>query len=477
MIKVGKLKFLNKRSLKYGSNSIILIVVVVAIAIVANLLVGMGDFKWDLTSDSLYSLGDQSKAILKKINKNVTIYGLFDDATIPGGSEYKEIMNLIKEYDGFDKIEVKYIDPDKDPGTITSLDPKNTMGLAKGDFAVKCGNKVRKLSAVDLYGQADEQTGGRLYKAEPLITGAIKFVTSDVTPVAYFVEGHNELSVTKEMTQVTKVLQSNNMEVKSISLLSEKKVPDDCKLLVFAGPKKDLSEEEKIKLNDYIKKNGRAIFLFDSLESSDELTNFEDVLSYFNVGFNYDKVKEMDSNRHLPNDEYALVASLENNEINAAFQNQNYAVFMPDSRSLNILKNQKEWLTTTPLMTTSDKAVSNNITGGETNNGPFNLAVASEITGGSKILVFGNSKFLSDTALSGQYGTYFSYGTNYFLSTVVNWMQDKTDEQTISSKLITPKAMSATENQTKILAVVLIGVLPIAILGCGLAVWFRRRHL
>ncbi|HEX2924992.1 MAG TPA: hypothetical protein VHP38_01830 [Ruminiclostridium sp.] len=141
------------------------------------------------------------------------------------------------------------------------------------------------------------------------------------------------------------------------------------------------------------------------------------------------------------------------------------------------MKNPKEWLKTTELIKTSDKSESTNIVGGQTNKGPFDLAIASEITGGSKVLVFGNSKFLSDKALASQYGTYFQYGTSYFLNTVVNWMQDKADEQTISGKLITPKALTVTENQTKILSIVLIGVLPLIILGCGLFVWSKRRHL
>ncbi len=475
MIKVGKMKFMNKRSLKYGANSLVLVVAVVAIAIVVNLLVGMGNFRVDLTADKLYSLSDQSKDIVKKVKKEVTIFGLFDNATIPGGSEYREITNLVNEYKALG-VKVKYVDPDKDPGTITSLDPQKTLGLTKGDFVVKSGNKVRRLEAQELYGQANQQYG-RMYSAEPLITGAIKFVSSDVTPVAYFVEGHNEVSLKEDLTQVSKILQSNNLEVKSLSLLTEKSVPDDCHLLVFASPQKDLTDEEKIKLDAYVKKNGNAIFMFDSLESSDKLTNFEDSLNYFNIGINYDKVKENDSDKHLPNDDYALIAGLQDNEINKAFSGQNYPVFMPDSRSINILQNQKDWLTNTQLITTTNKAESTDIIGGKTHKGPFNLAVASEIKGGSKVLVFGNSKFLSDKALTSQYGTYFQYGTNYFLTTVVNWMQDKTDEQTISGKLVSNKALPVTESQTRVLSIVLIGVVPLLILGCGLFVWSRRRHL
>lgn len=473
MIKVGKFK-LNKRSLKYGSNSILLIAIVVAIAVVINLLVGMGDIKWDLTSDKIYSLSDESKVILKDIKKDVTIYGLFDDGEVPTGNVYKELINLLSDYKSAG-IKVTYIDPDKDPGTVTALDPDKTKGIEKGDFVVKSGNKIKKLVAQELYGQTDQQYG-RLYSAESLITGAIQFVASDVTPVAYFVEGHNEYSITNDLAQIKTVLENNNLEVKALSLRTEAKIPDDCKLLIFASPKKDMSEDEKIKVNAYLKKNGNAVFLFDPIETSDKLTNFEDVLTSFNIGINYDKVKEMDDSKHLPSDEYAIVSTLESNEINAAFNNTSYQLYLPDSRSLSIIKNAKEWLKTTSLTKTSDKAVSASILKqGTTEQGPFDLALAAEISGGSKVLAFGNGKFLTDASLASQNST--QYTAQYFLSTVVNWMQDKSGQTTISAKLITEKTLTTTAAQTKTISIILIGVLPILIMAFGLVVWSRRRHL
>ncbi|MHB8065303.1 MAG: Gldg family protein [Ruminiclostridium sp.] len=470
---MGKLKF-NKKSLKYGSNSLILIVIVVAIAVFLNLLVGMGDLKLDLTSDEIYSISNDSKTILKDIKKDVTIYGLFDDGQVP--TEYKQLINLINEYKQFG-IKVTYVDPDRDIGLIATLDKDKTKNIARGDFVVKSGDKIKKLSAQDLYGQDTEY--GRLYQAEPLITGAIKFVTSEVTPMAYFVEGHNEYSFTTDLTKVKSALENNNFEAKTLSLMTQDKIPEDCKLLVFASPKKDLSESEKIKVNEYLKSKGKAVFLFDSIESSDKFPNFEEVLATFNIGINYDKVKELDDSRSLPGDEYSLFAKLESNDINAAFNNnQSVDVLLPDSRSLKILKNAKEWLVTTSLIKTSDKAVSSSIINqGATEQGPFDLAIASEITGSSKVLAFGNGVFLTDAALGSQYSSYFAAGATYFLSTVVNWTQDKSDETTISPKIISQKTLSTTAGQAKAISVILIGVLPILIMVCGLIVWSRRRHL
>ena len=479
MIIVGKFK-LNKRSLKYGSNSIILIAIVVAIAVVVNLLVGLGNMKWDLTADKLYSLSKESKTIINglkpDVKQGVTIYGLFDDGQVPSGNAYSNLINLLNEYKQLG-IKVTYIDPDKDPGTITALDKDKTKNLQKGDFVVKYGNKIKKLSLNDLYG--DNTDYGTIYKAEPLLTGAIKFVTAKETPIAYFVEGHNEYSLTKDLTQVKGELENNNFEVKSLSLITSDKIPSDCKMLVFASPKSDMSEAEKIKVNAYLKNGGKAVFLFDVVESKDKFTNFEDVLAGYNIGLNYDKVKETDSSRHLQGDEYSFVATLETNDINAPFNAMgDYPLFLPDSRSLTILKNAKAWLKTTSLVKTSDKAESESIINqGTTEKGPFSLAIASEISGSSKVLAFGNAVFLTDSALTSQYATYFSGGKTYFMNTVANWIQDKSDETTISPKIISQKSISTTDAQTKTISILLIGVLPILIMICGFFVWARRRHL
>jgi hypothetical protein len=479
VIIVGKFK-INKRSLKYGSNSIILIAIVVAIAVVVNLIVGFSNLKLDLTADKLYSLSDESKTIIKglkpEIKKDVTIYGLFDDGKIPSGNAYSDLLNLLNDYKQLG-IKITYIDPDKDPGTIASLDKDKTKNLQKYDFVVKYGNKIKKLSINDLYG--DNSQYGTIYKAEPLITGAIKFVTAKETPIAYFVEGHNEYSLTKDLTQIKAELETNNFEVKPLSLITSDKIPSDCKMLVFASPKSDLSEAEKLKVNAYMKSNGRAVFLFDALESKDKFANFEDILAGYNIGLNYDKVKEKDESRHIRGDEYSFVATLETNDINAPFNSMGqYPMFLPDSRSLTVLKNAKEWLKTTSLIKTSDKAESDSIINqGTTEKGPFSLAIASEITGSSKVLAFGNAVFMTDNALSSQYSTNFSYDKVYFMNTVANWIQDKSDETTISPKLISQKTISTTESQTKLISILLIGVLPILIMICGLIVWVRRRHL
>lgn len=477
-------RFLKSRNLKYGTNAVVLIAAVVAIAVVVNLLVGMTDIKWDLTPNKLYSIGDATKDILKNLSKDVTIYGLFDDGKIGGGDEYKEVTELLSQYEKYPHIKVQYVDPDKNPGIIKELDPDNVRDLAKNDFVVKCGDKVKKLEYYDLFRTEFDQQTFRQYKtgstAEQGFTGAIKYVTAEKTPTIYFTEGHEENRVDSDYTKVKEILERNNYDVKTINLLASEKVPDDAEILVVASPKKDLTVDERDKIREYFKNGGRAIFLFDSLESNPSFAEFENLLADYNVSLNYDRVKENDSQRHVPNRDFDIVPNLQSNSINSNLDPENFVMIMPKSRSINILKNQKEYVTVTSLMKTSSKAEGEQIdkSKGANNIGPLDLAVAVEYKGGAKpvkILVMGNGSFMSDDAIE-QYQQYSINGLYFFLNSL-SWMQDKTDDVLIAPKTYDTPKLSINALQANIMGLVVVILLPLMILASGAFVYLRRRHL
>ena len=275
------------RSLKHGTNSFVMIIAVVLIAIVINTLVGMADLKLDLTSNKLYTLGDVSKKVVDGLQKDIEITGLFDDGTLTAGSQYKKVADLLTQYSKSKHIKLSYVDPDKNPTVIKDLDPDGVNDLAKGDFVVKCGDKMRKLSSGNLFETEFDQstfttnvTGSTVEQA---FTGAIKFVTSDKTPVVYFTEGHGEKAVSTGYTKVKDSLEKNNFEVKTLNLLSTATIPSDAEMLVIVSPSKDLTVDEAKKLNEYIKNGGKAVFMMDPLQGATDLSQFNSVLQNYNV--------------------------------------------------------------------------------------------------------------------------------------------------------------------------------------------------
>jgi hypothetical protein len=474
----------NKRNLKYGSNSMILIIAVIVIAVFVNVLVGMTDLKLDLTPNKLFSLSDVTKTELKDLKQQVEIIGLFDDAKVSSGDEMAEVTQLLDLYKKNSNIKVTFIDPEKNPGIIKQLDPDNTMDLAANDFIVKSKvnglDKKKKLGYYDLFQYQMDESSYQYQKvgstAEQGFTGAIKYVTSEKTPVVYFTTNHNEIDVDSQYSTLKSFLEKNNYLTKSLDLLTISKVPEDAELVVVASPKSDLTLAESDKMEAYFKNGGKAIFLFDYLASDPDYNQFNKLLSGFNVAIDYDKVKETDDNRHMPNDQYTILLDVPSSDIIP----QEFNVVLNNSRSISILKNTKEYIKTTALVSTGDKAVGEMVTKSRGNDlkGPLDIAVAVENQGGSatsKILVMGNASFITNDAAS-TYGDYYNNGMAFFLYSL-NWMIDSKDEVIVPAKNYESNTIQITELQSGVMGGVLIAIFPLLILGTGLAVFLRRRHL
>lgn len=475
------LKYLRSRRLKYGANSVVLVCITLLAIILANLLVENLSLKFDLTPSKLFSLGETTKSILESLDRDVTIYGIFDDGKIGAKNYYIEIIELLDQYEIYPRIKVEYVDPDMNPGFIKKLDPDNRLQISRGDFVFVCGEKIKSIDYYDMlstYVPLDE-----LYAdleipatAEQKITGAIKYVSSDNTPVIYFTEGHDENSLFEDYSSFKYYLENNNYDVKTINLLTVERVPDDSELLVIASPQKDISFSEQEKISVYLKNGGKVIMLFDSLETDPDFSRFNELLEYYNISLNYDKVKENDNSRHIPGDPYVILSDVQQNELFS----ESFNVLLEDSRSINILKSNKKNTKVISLIKTGTHATGEQIDTNRGNNipGPLDLAVAVEKTGNSqtsKLLVIGNASFISDTAELYN-DIYFQNGIYFFL-TALNWMLDNSNDTLIIPKTYKAQRIMITEEQAMTLALLFVIVLPIIIFASGLTVYLRRRHL
>lgn len=467
--KIGKL--LNKRTLKYGTNAAIITAAVIVLAIMLNLIIGMLDLRLDLTPNKLFSLSETTVDILNELDKDVEIIGLFDDGTIASDSEYKQVTDLLSLYDKYPRVTVRYVDPDRNPGIINQLDPEDTLDLGKKDFVVRSTvngvEKKKKLEYNDLF-----EVKFSLYttgsNAEQGFTGAIKYVTSEYTPVVYFTEGHDEYEVDYYYGTLKACLERNNFFVKTINLMTVDKMPDDAELVIVASPKRDFSYAERDVLDNYFYNGGKAIFMFDYLENDPSFDQLNDLLGKFNLAINYDKVKETDEGRHLAQDPYTIVVDVNSNSIIPRAFN----TFLTNSRSLTILKNVKDYITTTSLITTSSTAVGEmvNKSRGEDLTGPLDIAVAVEYKGGqkpSKIIAMGNSTFAIQV-----YDDFY-----YFFLQAMNWMVERKDDVIVPTKSYDMNRFNVTQRQANVMSWILVAVFPLLILGTGLRVYLRRRHL
>ncbi|NLN64340.1 MAG: GldG family protein [Clostridiaceae bacterium] len=480
-----KNSFINKRSLRFGSYSVVLTVIVIAAAVILNMIVGATQLreklKIDLTSNKLYSIGEKTDEVLKELDTDVEIIGLFDESQI-GSSLYSQVIEFIKQYDSkSNKISVRYVDPEKDPAFIQNeLDPEGILGVKKSDFVVRSNKRSKVLSTYDIFEQTFDQNSYSFrvtgLNAEYAFTGAIRYVASENIPVVYYTEGHGEGKLEADYSELKSSIELNGYELKPLNLTAVESVPGDASVILVVSPQQDLSLSEKEKLTIYMENGGGTIFLFDPLQSNAKLQNFEDFLAKFNIGLGYDVVFEMAANRSAYGQPNIFMPYVENNDITANLDPDKLNMTIVNARSVPVLKNVKEWITTTPLLVTSSEAVGKSFEeGAEDTQGPLNIAVAAENKGNaaaSKTLVIGNAYLVSDQGLD-------TTGTGKkFLLNGLNWMQDQQADIYIPvKKYTTPRLEAITQQTLTILFISLIIVVPLIIIGVGVFVWLRRRHL
>ena len=83
------------RSFRVGGYSIVTTAIVIAIAIVINILVSALPTSWtqfDTTANKVFSITDQTKSVVKNLDKDVTIYWIVRD-----GYEDTYLENLLPQ--------------------------------------------------------------------------------------------------------------------------------------------------------------------------------------------------------------------------------------------------------------------------------------------------------------------------------------------------------------------------------------------
>jgi len=184
----------------------------------------------------------------------------------------------------------------------------------------------------------------------------------------------------------------------------------------------------------------------------------------------------MAANKAAYGQPYYFLPTVENNSINSVLEPDKFNMSLIYAQSIQVLKNEKDWITVTPLLTTSSEAVGKPLFEGDAEKtGPLYVAVAGENKGyskQSKTIVIGNAYFVSDDGMD------MSNTGKKFLLNSINWMQDNKDDIYIPVKRYsTPRLARVTQQTLTILFIGLIIVVPLVIMGAGVFVWLRRRHL
>lgn len=469
----------NKKLLKHGTYSMAVTAVVIAIVVVLNLVVQEIPSKYreiDLSSQKLYTIGEQTEKILKNLKKDVTLYYIAQD-----GTKSSDIKNLLEKYEeGSKHITVEQKDPAVFPKFASQYTSDN---ISNNSIIVVCGDKSKVVDYSSMYETSinyqtysQEVTG---FDGEGQLTSAINYVVSDNMPVLYNLEGHDESSMSETMKET---IEKANIEIKSLNLLSEEAVPDDAECLFIFAPATDLTKEEADKIISYLENGGTALIV--SNYTDEDMSNFESVLENYGVQPVDGIVLEGNTDNYVSQNPYYLLPNIESGEITSELSSQSRYVLVPLAQGIKKADNIRDTLNISSILTTSDSAYSKtNLKDMDTMekedgdiDGPFDLAVSiTEKVGDDKetqIAYFASASIFNDSINS------MVSGTNYeLLSASLAWMcsTDDSNQISIPSKSYDTTTLTVPTADINFWSIFVTGVLPVCILLIGFGIWMKRR--
>lgn len=251
-------------------------------------------FRIDLTSDKRYSIADQTKNLMRKVESplNVTIY--LDGDLNPGFQRLKkstaELLDELAVYSG-KSFDIKYVDPslaDSPQEREKKYAELQAAGLVptavyerdkEGRSIQKIifpwielsykGKKVQVCLLKNIVGNSGEENLNiSIENLEFEITDGIRrLVNTEVSKIA-FIEGHGELTEA-ETYDISKSL-SRYFQIDRGVLGNNPSILDNYKVIIIAKPTKPFSESDKFIIDQYIMNGGRVLWLIDGVKIAKE---------------------------------------------------------------------------------------------------------------------------------------------------------------------------------------------------------------
>lgn len=484
------LEIIKNKWLRETSFTIILIAIVILVYLAINLGVKALDITdIDLTQEKFYSLSEESKNQIKDIDKEINIY-MF------GYEENSMKVDLAKQYSKYkDNIKVQILSMSDRPDLVQQFNLSSSNGETP-TIVFECEGRNIKASDYDLY-TYDYTNGEYIDLTEQKMTNSILGVTLENAPKVYFLTGHSEYGLNEYFQVLQDSLKSETNEVKTLDLLVDNKIPEDCSTLVIASPSTDFTDYETNLIKEYVNKGGDILWLSDYSKNG-VLANAQKILDLYGVSItNNGIILEQDPTKMLMQTQDLILPTINTeSEITSAFASSGKVLFI-DSGKIEIKEEEKLeelGVTVTELLTTSPDAfyrtdlsdTSSTPTSSENKQSYIVGALASktiideeseEGSVDSNLVIYANSLFATDYPMQIQNqvaSAIYFYNNEDLILNSISYLNDRTDAITIR-KTYSSLSYAPTEAEDLVVKVVIF-IIPLVIIALGITVWIVRKR-
>ena len=462
---------ISKKTFSLSVFSSSFIVVVFALAVVANLAVDALPTRItsvDCSYSKLYSITKDTKKNMKKLKSDVTIYVLAAEK-----SKDAQIDSMLERYkDLSGHIRVKYVNPKSKPyfyKDYTDNAPTSNSLIVVSD---KRSKVIDYYDIYDYQSNMDYSTYSynnelKGFDAEGQITSAIQYVTMDANqlPVVYQITGHDEATIGSAFSDV---ISKSYMTLSSVELFNK---------------------NDAQKVIDSLQKGGKAIIV--GMHTETEMPNFASILDTYGVSLTTGPIADNDA-QHYYNMGGPLYLLPNVNSSSYTGSLSGGYVYLPISLGINYPQNsttddtestEESKTTYTSLLDTSDDAVAKNNPNSMQDygyedgddKGPFSvgLAVVDKVDDDhtTQLVVFASPYVFSDEA-----SQMTTNNASLFSDVIGNMITDtQSAGSVIPEKEYTLSNLTVNALHAALLGLLVTIILPILLLAGGIVIFMVRR--
>jgi ABC-type uncharacterized transport system involved in gliding motility auxiliary subunit len=441
-------------------------------------LANNSNIRWDVTKDKQHTLSKHTIEYVSTLTNEVQLTAFYV------GMPPKYLLDLFKEYERVSGgvIKTEIIDP-----------------IEQIAYAAKFGNAINADERKVIVQSGDNRKDVDFTQSalsEEKLTNAIAR-TSRAPRSVYFLTGHSEYSISNDelsgLSKFKQLLADNNITSKPLMLGISQSIPEDCDVLIIAGPKSELSQNEEALISDYLTKGGDALFLIehtlvttpDKPLNADQLQknpSLNRILNQWGLDVQSDIV--VDITNHI-GDDVGSPATKNYQNHKAITAGLDYTFYVRP-RSIRVLPQRRANIKYAVIASTASTENS----WAETNRTldirfdpstdtagpvPFSYVVIEEkdeqLTSyklsDTRLIVFTDADFLSNVYIN-QYSN-AQMGLN-----LVNWLAELDYKTFISTKEIKVERLDLTSKQKRQVIVILF-LLPFLLVIAGLVLWLRTK--
>ena len=292
------------RRWKIGADVVVRTALVLAVVVMVNYLGAKFYDRFYLSSQTQVKLSARTLSVIRSITNHVTVTVYYDSTD----DWYPTIIALLNEYHSANpRLSVKTVDYLRDAGEAQKIKEQYKLSSAEDKDLVifDSGGRVKivngealtqvKLEQVPNATQREFRRKPIAFNGEMMFTAMLLAVENPKPLKAYFLQGHGEPSLTgsgdMEYQKFGAVLAESYIATSPLPLPGETTIPDDCNLLIIAGPSSALPETELQKIDQYLEQGGRLFMLFNRLSIAHP-TGLEPILQKWGVNVIPDVVQD-----------------------------------------------------------------------------------------------------------------------------------------------------------------------------------------